>query len=259
MWDQVLASPPVAEVLERAGSFERFSLKLFGIPESELAESLREIGGEHDLSPLEITTCLRRGELHIDVRHRPGAEAVAAGEALRRGIEDHHGRFLWASEGETIEEVVTTLLEGRSLAFAESCTGGMLAVRMTDRPGASGVFVGGVVAYANEAKTELLGVPKELIAEYGAVSDEVAEAMTDGALDRFDAHVACSTTGVAGPTGGTEDKPVGTVCICAKVAGGKQISRRLVLPGDRADVRDRTSTLSLHLLRYLLRDEDPPR
>jgi competence/damage-inducible protein CinA-like protein len=259
MWDQVLATPPVPEVLERAGRFETFSLKLFGIPESELAESLREIGEESDLSPLEITTCLRRGELHIDVRNRPGPEATEAAEALRRGIEEHHGRYLWAQEGESIEEVVGTLLEGRKIAVAESCTGGLLAVRMTDRPGASGVFAGGVVAYANEAKTDLLGVPAEMIAEYGAVSDEVAEAMADGAIERFGAHVGCSTTGVAGPDGGTEEKPVGTVCICAKLAGGRKIARRIVLPGDRADIRDRTSTLSLHLLRYLLRDEEPPR
>jgi nicotinamide-nucleotide amidase len=259
MWEEALASPPVAEVISRAGTFETFALKLFGIPESELAESLRAIGSETDLSPLEITTCLRRGELHIDVRHRPGAEALEAAEALRKGIESHHGHFLWASEGESIEEVVATLLEGRSLAVAESCTGGLLAVRLTDAPGASATFVGGVVTYANEAKTEMLGVPKELIAEHGAVSPEVADAMAEGALERFDAHVAVSTTGVAGPGGGTEEKPVGTVCICAKIAGGNSLSRDLVLPGDRAEIRDRTSTLALHLLRYLLRDEEPPR
>jgi nicotinamide-nucleotide amidase len=248
MWEGALETAPVRAVLARAGGFETFALKLFGIPEKE-----------SDLSPLEITTCLRRGELHVDVRHRPEPQAQEAARALRRGIEEHHGRFLWSSEGETIEEVVATLLEGRKLAVAESCTGGLLAVRLTDAPGASGIFAGGVVAYANEAKADLLGVPVELIAEHGAVSPEVAEAMADGALERFRAHVACSTTGVAGPDGGTEEKPVGTVCICVKLAGGKQIGRDLVLPGGRADVRDRTTTLALHLLRYLLADEKPPR
>jgi nicotinamide-nucleotide amidase len=259
MWEGALATPPVKVLLDRAGDFEHFSLKLFGLPESELAESLRTIGAETDLSPLEITTCLRRGELHNDVRSRPGEASDAAAAVLRQGIEDHHGRFLWATEGESIEEVVTSLLGGRRISVAESCTGGLLAFRLTERPGASAVFAGGVVAYANEAKTALLGVPPELIAEHGAVSPEVAEAMADGALERFGAEVACSTTGVAGPDGGTEEKPVGTVCICAKTADGGKIARDIVLPGDRGDIRDRTTTLSLHLLRYLLREEQPPR
>lgn len=259
MWERAVATPSVKALFDRAGDFENFSLKLFGIAESELAQSLREIGAEDDLRALEITTCLRRGELHIDVRSRPGEAADAAAAALRQGVEERHGRFLWATEGETIEEVVTALLEGRRIAVAESCTGGLLAVRLTERPGASEVFAGGVVAYADKAKTELLGVPADLIAAHGAVSPEVAEAMADGALERFGAEVACSTTGIAGPGGGTEEKPVGTVCICAKSADGRTSSREVVLPGERADVRDRTTTLALHLLRYLLGDEEPPR
>jgi nicotinamide-nucleotide amidase len=259
MWEPVLATGPVRSLLERAGQFENFSLKLFGIPESELAQSLREIESATDLSPLEITTCLRRAELHVDVRHRPGAEAETAAAALREGIAEHHGRFLWDTEGRTIEEVIAALLGERKVGVAESCTGGLLATRLTDRPGSSRYFVGGVVAYSDEAKTELLGVPAELIDEHGAVSPEVAEAMADGALERFGAEVACSTTGIAGPDGGTEAKPVGTVCLCAKTSDGRELARDLVLPGDRADIRDRTTTVALHLLRYLLRDEEPPR
>ncbi len=258
MWERVLETEPVRELLADVGEFETFSLKLFGIPESELAESLREIENGHDLSPLEITTCLRRGELHIDVRDRPSPEADAAATALREGILSHHGRFLWDTEGNSIEEVIADLLGDRTLAVAESCTGGLLATRLTDRPGSSSYFLGGVVAYSNEAKTALLGVRTELIEAHGAVSPEVATAMADGALERFGADVACSTTGIAGPDGGTEEKPVGTVCLCAKTAAGEEISRDLVLPGDRADIRDRTTTVAMHLLRFLLTEERPP-
>jgi nicotinamide-nucleotide amidase len=259
LWGPALETQPVRDLLGDSGAFAFFSMRLFGIPESELAESLRQIEEDRDLSPLEITTCLRRGELHIDVRSRPSEEADEAAEALREGIREHHGRFLFSESGESIEEVVAELLGDRHVAVAESCTGGLLAVRLTDRPGSSKHFVGGVVAYANEAKTDLLGVPAELIEEHGAVSPEVAEAMADGALERFSADVSCSTTGIAGPDGGSEGKPIGTVCLCAKTTDGRKLSRDLILPGDRADVRDRTSTVAMHLLRYMLRDEEPPR
>ena len=109
-----------------------------------------------------------------------------------------------------------------------------------------------MVAYSNEAKSELLGVPAELIEQHGAVSPEVAEAMADGALQRFDADVACSITGVAGPDGGTEEKPVGYVCFCAKLADGTVLARDPRLPGSRDDIRDRSVTVALHMLRWLL-------
>ncbi len=257
LWAAALETAPVQAVLEKAGSFENFSLRLFGIPESEIAQSLREIESEQALDGLEITTCLRRGELHIDVRHREGAEEAA--EALREGIRERHGRFLFSEEGESIEDVLFELLGEKRLGLAESCTGGLLAVRLTDRPRASGYFIGAVVSYSNEAKIDLLGVPKDLIETHGAVSPEVAEAMADGALERFDAEVAGSITGIAGPDGGTEEKPVGYVCFCVKRAGGEKIARDIVLPGDRAEIRDRSSTVALHLLRYLLLKQEPPR
>jgi nicotinamide-nucleotide amidase len=153
---------------------------------------------------------------------------------------------------------VAELLEGRSLAVAESCTAGLMAARLTERPGSSAYFAGGVVAYSNQAKTDLLGVDPALIERHGAVSPEVAEAMTDGALERFGARAAVSITGVAGPGGGTEAKPVGYVCWCAKLSDGSALARDVRLPGDRAEIRDRSTTVAMHLLRRLLRGENFP-
>ena len=143
--------------------------------------------------------------------------------------------------------------------MAESCTGGLLAGRLTLRPGSSKWFAGGVVAYSNEAKAELLGVDPGLIERRGAVSPEVAEAMADGALARFGADVACAVTGVAGPDGGTEEKPVGYVCFCAKTSAGEVLARDPVLPGSRTDVRERSVVVAMHLVRYLLEGREPPR
>ncbi len=257
MWPRALEAPPVREILDRAEPFCSLSVRMFGIPESELAQALREIGEQADLGPLEITTCLRGGELITDIRHRPGAEAAA--EALIEGLDQRLGQFTYSHHGETVEQVITRLLAGRMLAVAESCTGGMLAARCTDGAGASEWFAGGVVAYADEAKAELLGVDPELIASHGAVSPEVAEAMAAGALERFGADVTCAVTGIAGPDGGTEEKPLGYVCFCAKLRSGEALARDLVLPGDRADVRQRSSVVALHLIRYLLEGREPPR
>ncbi len=257
MWPRALAADPVRAVLDRAEPFESFSIRMFGVPESELAKALREIEQDTDLGALEITTCLRGGELITDVRHRSGAEATV--DALKSGIEERLGRWTYSESGETIGEVVVKRLEGRTVAVAESCTGGLLAGRLTERPGASEYFKGGVVSYSNEAKSELLGVAPELIEAHGAVSPEVAEAMADGALERFGADVACAVTGIAGPDGGTEEKPVGYVCFCAKLATGEVLPRDIVLPGDRGDIRDRSVVVAMHLLRYLLEGREPPR
>lgn len=258
MWPAAIESEPARRILDRTEPFRTIELRLFGIPESELAKSLREIEEEGaNLSELEITTCLRGGELMVDVRYRGGADPAA--EALRAGIEKRLGRFIYSEEGESIEEVVAERLSGRTLGVAESCTGGLLAERLTDRPGASAWFRGSVVAYSNEAKIDLLGVDPDLIERHGAVSPEVAEAMADGALERLRADVACSVTGIAGPDGGTEEKPVGYVCFCVKSTGGELLPRDIVLPGDRAEIRSRAATVALHLIRYLLEGRKPPR
>jgi nicotinamide-nucleotide amidase len=258
MWPQAIATAPAREVLAAAEPYRTRTLRLFGIPESEIAKTLREIGAEVDLSALEITTCLRRGELAVDVRHRPDAEPIA--DRLVDGIVAHHERFLFSRDGSTIDEQIAALLRERHrIGLGESCTAGLLAARLADPPGASLYLAGGVVAYSNEAKTDLLGVPEELIAAHGAVSPEVAEAMAAGAIDRFDADLGIGITGIAGPEGGTKEKPVGYVCVCVKAAGdGPMLARDPVIPGDRAEIRDRSCTLALHLLRRLLRGEDFP-
>jgi len=147
---------------------------------------------------------------------------------------------------------VAELLAGRRVALAESCTAGMLAARLTERPGSSEYVAGGVVAYANEAKSELLGVPAELIERHGAVSAEVADAMARGALERFDADVAVAVTGIAGPGGGSDEKPVGTVWWSVQAGDEPGLTRSTVLPGGRADIRDRAVTVAMHLLRRVL-------
>jgi nicotinamide-nucleotide amidase len=257
MWEPALATNGAQAVLERAEAYRGQTVRLFGIPESEIAKTLREIEADVELAQLEVTTCLRRGELEVDIRHRPGAER--AREALVAGIVGRHGRFVFSTDGMTIDEQVGELLrDRRRIALAESCTAGQLAARLAEPPGASSYLAGGIVAYSNEAKVELLGVPAALIEEHGAVSPEVAEAMADGAIARFDADLGVGITGIAGPDGGTEEKPVGYVCVCVKVAGGPMIARDPVIPGDRVEIKDRSCTLALHLLRRLLRGEEFP-
>jgi nicotinamide-nucleotide amidase len=256
MWDHAIASEAVEAVLARAEPYESRTLRLFGIPESEIAQSLREIEAETDLSGLEITTCLRRGELEVEIRHHPGAEA--AREALVDGIVARHERFVFSRDGSTIDEQVAELLQCRRLGLAESCTAGLLAARITDVPGSSDYFAGGVVSYSDESKVELLGVAPELLERHGAVSPEVARAMAQGALARFEADVACAITGIAGPGGGTDEKPVGYVCWCVLDSSGHVLARDTVVPGERADIRDRSTTVAMQLLRRLLRGEDLP-
>ncbi|HEX2127652.1 MAG TPA: competence/damage-inducible protein A [Solirubrobacterales bacterium] len=256
MWDAALATQGARAVLDRTEDYENATVRLFGIPESEIAKSLREIGEEVDLSPLEITTCLRRGELEIEIRHRPGAEAQR--QALVDGFVERHGNYVFSLDGSTIDEQLAELLRGHRLAVAESCTAGLLAARITDRPGSSDYFAGGVVSYSDAAKRDLLGVDPALIAAQGAVSPEVARAMAAGALDRFDADIACAITGIAGPGGGTKDKPVGLVCWCALDADGHELARDVVLPGDRVEIRDRSVTVAMQILRRLLRGEGLP-
>lgn len=256
MWAHAVETDAARAVLDRTPPYRFDEIRMFGIPESELAKSLREIEADVDLSPLEITTCLRKAELVIDIRSRPGDEQLA--QQLSDQLVARHEDHVFSVGGETIDEQVAGLLAGHRIGVAESCTGGLLAARLTQPPGASAYVGGGVVAYSNEAKAQLLGVAPDLIEAHGAVSPQIAEAMADGALERFDADVACAITGVAGPDGGSEEKPVGYVCFCAKLADGSLLARDPQLPGNRDDVRDRSVTVAMHLLRMLLRGEEPP-
>jgi nicotinamide-nucleotide amidase len=255
MWGAAVETGPVREVLDRATPLRGYTMRMFGVPESEIAKSLREMEGAGiELETVEITTCLRRGEIEIDVRYRD--EALSVAEEVREGLLRRHPQETFSHDGETIDAQVATLLQGHRLALAESCSGGLMAARVTDLAGASEYFAGGVVSYSNEAKAELLGVDHRLIAQKGAVSPEVAEAMAIGALERFDADVAVSITGIAGPGGGSEEKPVGYVCFNARLADGTAIAREPVIPGGRLDIRERSALVGMHLLRMLLGEEE---
>jgi nicotinamide-nucleotide amidase len=255
MWPQAVETEAFQEAIGGRTEYEQQTLRLFGIPESEIAETLRVAEAEIEgVADLEITTCLRRAEVEVVTRWEPAARP--AWEAWRDLIAERHERSLFSTDGSTIDEQVAALLAGRWAAVAESCTGGLMSARLTERPGSSEYFAGGVVSYSNEAKSELVGVDQALIERHGAVSMEVAEAMADGALERFQADTAVAITGVAGPGGGTEAKPVGYVCWAVKLADGSKLVRDVRLPGDRAEIRDRSTTVGMHLLRRVLRGED---
>ena len=202
------------------------------------------------LDRLEITTCLRRGEIEIATvfgpppSRRTTRSSTGSARATPTRCSPRTAR--------PIDAIVAGLLSGRTIAVAESCTGGLMAGRLTDRAGSSAYVLGGVVAYSNAAKVAFADVPAELIERHGAVSPEVAAALADGAAARFGAAVGVGITGVAGPDGGTPEKPVGMVCVSVAEAGGGRLDRTVQLPGDRAMVRERTTTVVMHLLRRLL-------
>jgi nicotinamide-nucleotide amidase len=244
MWPAALASAPVAALLGATPPANALELRYFGLPASEIAATLREL----DQSGVEVTTCQRRSELEVDIRPRPGFEDIAA--KLHTELAARHAKQLVSNDGTTTDELLARALlaRGWTVATGESCTGGMLASRLVDRAGSSAYVAGGVVAYSNEAKTALLGVPADMIATHGAVSPEVARALADGARERFGADVGIGVTGVAGPDGGTPAKPVGYVCFCVTTAAGLVLARDPQLPGSRADVRERSTDLGMHLL-----------
>jgi nicotinamide-nucleotide amidase len=254
MWEAAVKTDAFRAAVADATTYLNGVLRLFGIPESEIANTLRaaEAAGLA-LEPLEITTCLRRGEIEIATRYEP--PAAPDYEALVAFVSERHADTLFSLDGSTVDAQVAELLAGRTIAVAESCTGGMLAARLTDHAGSSAYFLGGIVAYSDAAKVSLVGVDPALIAQFGAVSTEVAEALADGAVTRFGADVGVGLTGIAGPGGGTEEKPVGLVCFSVALRDGERITRRVRLPGGRADIRDRSTTVAMHLMRRLLRGE----
>jgi competence/damage-inducible protein CinA-like protein len=253
MWEKAVATEAFQHAIAGAPTYRRGIVRLYGIPESEIANTLRaaEDAGL-PLSDLEITTCLRRGEIEVSTRY----EARAEGEydAFVEFMAERHPDQLFSRDGATVDEQIASLLvsSARTVAVAESCTGGLMSARLTERAGSSEYFLGGAVVYSNEAKVSTAGVDPELIARYGAVSNEVAEALALGAAARFGADLGIGITGIAGPVGGTEEKPVGTVCFSVCSLAGPRITRRLLLPGSRSDIRERSTTVAMHLLLRLL-------
>ncbi|MCV2491203.1 competence/damage-inducible protein A [Geodermatophilus sp. YIM 151500] len=248
MWPAALATDVVARVLAGGAELRQETVRLWGTLESQLAAVLREHDAE--LAGLEITTCLRDGELEIVTRFP--AERQRAYDGLAALLRGSFGDTLF-SAGPTVDDLVAGALAERGLtvATAESCTGGLLAARLTERAGSSAYVLGGAVVYADSAKEQVVGVGADLLVAHGAVSAEVAVALAEGARDRFGADLGVGITGIAGPGGGSPAKPVGTVHLCAAGPDGRQ-SRAVVLPGSRTTVRDRSVTLALHLLRQLL-------
>jgi competence/damage-inducible protein CinA-like protein len=248
MWPAAVAAPLTQAALAGAVELRQETVRLWGTLEAQLAATLRE--HDDELAGLEITTCLRDGELEIVTRFPPSAQP--AHDRLTALLAEEYGSTLF-STGPTLDELVAGGFADRGLtvATAESCTGGLLAARLTERPGSSAWVLGGVTAYANSAKEQLLGVPSAVLAEHGAVSPEVAVALADGARRRFGADIGVGITGVAGPGGGTPDKPVGTVHLCVAGPDGREL-RALRLPGSRTVVRERSVTMAMHLLRASL-------
>jgi nicotinamide-nucleotide amidase len=255
MWPAAVETEELAAAIGGRTEYRQQMLRMFGIPESEIAETLRIARREGvELDRLEITTCLRRGEVEVVTRFEPREHHVYA--SFEAVVRERHSDTLFSDDGTSIDEQVAGLLRERGLtiATAESCTGGLLAGRLTDRAGSSDYVLGGLVVYSNDAKVALAGVGGELIDRVGAVSVEVAEALALGARERLHADVGVGITGVAGPGGGSDDKPVGTVCLCVAGPDGS-LTRRVQLPGGRHDVRDRSTTVAMHMVRRLLLGE----
>jgi nicotinamide-nucleotide amidase len=255
MWAEAVKTDALRAALTDATVYRQGMLRLFGIPESEIAETLRVAEREGvELDRLEVTTCLKRGEIEVMTRYEP--EAESAYRQLVAIVQARHADTLFSQDGSSVDEQVAGLLRGgsaaRSIATAESCTGGLLAARLTERPGASEYVKGGIVAYSDEAKISQAGVPRELIEAHGAVSAEVAQALADGARSRLGADVGVGVTGVAGPGGGTEAKPVGLVWLSIAAGEAPHMTRSVNLPGGRADVRDRATTVAMHMIRRTL-------
>jgi nicotinamide-nucleotide amidase len=249
LWPRALGTEPVRALLARTRPPGRRVLRFFGVSESAVARALAEAGGDGD--GVEATICARDFEIHVDLVVEPGAEQRA--DALESAFVPPLERWLYGRDERGVEEHVLALCRARGvrLATAESCTSGLVAARLTNVPGASESFVGGIVAYSDDVKRSQLGVPAETLRMFGAVSAEVAEAMAQGARTRLGADVAVAVTGIAGPGGGSAGKPVGLVYLHAEGPDGG-IGREFSFPGDRASIRARSVVGALHLLRRVL-------
>jgi nicotinamide-nucleotide amidase len=256
LWPRALEAAVVRHVLERAHPPDRRTLRLYGVSESAVARALDDVGG--DGNGVEATICARDFEIHVDLLVEPGGERRA--EALTADLRERVGRYLFSEDERPVGEIVLDLCRanGLTLATAESCTGGLVAERLTSIPGASDVFLGAVVAYANDVKEEELGVSRATLRRHGAVSAETAVEMARGIRERLGADVGLAVTGIAGPDGGTPEKPVGLVYVHAETPAASR-GVDFSYPADRDSIRRRAAVAVLHLARRLLsqsRDDD---
>ena len=249
LWTAAIENELVREVLARGRAPERRTLRFYGVSESAVARALEEAGG--DGAGVEATVCARDFEIHVDLV--VGEAGIERADAIAAGLRGRVGEFLFSEDERTVAEIVLQLCRerGLTLATAESCTGGLVAARLTAVPGSSDVFRGAVVAYADEVKTRELAVPTDVLAAHGAVSAETAAAMAAGVRERLETDVGVSDTGVAGPGGGTAEKPVGLVYLHATGPDG-ELAAHFSVPADRETVRARAAVAALHLLRRLL-------
>lgn len=249
LWPGALESEPLLRVLGRTRRPSRRVLRFYGASESLVAKALAEAGGDGD--GVEVTICAREFEIHVDMIVEPGSETRA--DVLEEAFVAPLAGSLFGRDERSVQELVLEACRSRGLTLgtAESCTGGLVASRLTSVPGASEVFRGSIVAYENDVKERTLGVPVLLIAEHGAVSAEVAASMAQCARERLEVDVAVSVTGIAGPGGGTPEKPVGLVFL--HVSGPtSERPMRIELPGGREMIRSRSAVAALHLLRRQL-------
>jgi nicotinamide-nucleotide amidase len=245
----------IPKLMNRAGSVKvvRRMLRVAGLGESAVDEKIAPIYTQYENPQTTILFNQSEIEIHLTARGRTEAEAGVLLDRLSEQLEERLGNAVFSFAGEKMEEVVGLKLTvgGYTLAVAESCTGGLIAQRLTDIPGSSKYFIEGVVAYSNDAKTRTLGVEPVLLLEHGAVSAPVAEAMAEGVRKRARTDFGLSVTGIAGPGGGSEDKPIGLVYIA--LADDAHIEhRKFIIPGDRQLIRWRASQAALDLLRRRL-------
>jgi nicotinamide-nucleotide amidase len=239
--------PILREIVPQGSVTDRRTYRIAGMGESLVEEAIGE--RLHEITGIELGYCARPGE--VDLRIIGDRSALDQAEAI---ITAGLGVSIFSSDGGSLEEIVVKLLTERkqTLAVAESCTGGFLAHRITNVPGASVVFLAGYVTYANEAKKGMLGVDPRLISVHGAVSENVARAMAEGARQQTNATFALATTGIAGPGGGTEEKPVGTVFVALATAGVATQVRSFRFPDDRPTFKELTTQAALEMLRRSL-------
>ncbi|MBU5611392.1 competence/damage-inducible protein A [Geomonas azotofigens] len=245
--ERMLAETVLPELAGRLPApWRRITLKVFGIPEAAISERLE--GAIEADAPLQLAYCVKYPEIHVILR---AATADAAHlERAATEVRKRLAEFLFAEDDDTMDLVLARQFResGLTLALAESCTGGMIAARITAVAGSSAYFLGGNVTYSNAAKSRMIGVPPELIERHGAVSAEVARAMAEGARAAEGSDLAVSVTGIAGPDGGTPEKPVGTVYIALADAGSCRVER-CNFQGDRDRVRSITCFTALNMLR----------
>jgi len=252
---EIMTFSVLPELVKRGGGVvsRRRVLRISGMGESAVEEIVAPVYVKWKDDPVTILASPGEVQLHLCATGEPEAaeKRLAAIEADFRAV---LGTRIYGADEEDLPAVVGKILrqKGQTLALAESCTGGMIATLLTEVPGSSEYFLGSVVSYANSAKKNLLGVSEDTLSRHGAVSEQAAREMARGARARFDAGVAAAVTGIAGPDGGTLEKPVGTVCFAVAGPGERETVKGRRFPGDRALVRRWASLFCLHLVRRQL-------